>query len=64
MIPTLTRTLFGVNGAQRLGLKNPIISAHKTPRDANALQTPPTQNDPHNMRRLRRPTGPRRAAMR
>ena len=25
---------------------------------------PPTQNDPHNLRRLRRPTGPHRAAMR
>ena len=31
-------------------------------RDSHKL--PPDQDDPHNLRRLRRPTGPQRAAMR
>ena len=35
-----------------------------TRRAARLATTPPTQNDPHKLRRLRRPTGPRRAAMR
>ena len=30
---------------------------------ATLTNAKPTQNDPHNLRRLRRPTGPQRAAM-
>ena len=38
---------------------------HKTtPPTRTPTDAPPTQNDPHKLRRLRRPTGPRRAAMR
>ena len=35
-----------------------------TPPPPRPSQTPPTQNDPHKLRRLCRPTGPQRAAMR
>ena len=40
-----------------------ILYTKNTPRGATTT-TPPTQNDPHKLRRLRRPTGPQRAAVR
>ena len=36
----------------------------KTPPRKSLTNAKPTQNDPHKLRRLRRPTGPHRAAMR
>ena len=43
----------------------PLVLGKKlTSRHANLTNAQPTQNDPHKLRRLRRPTGPQRAAMR
>ena len=41
-----------------------FVAKKKIPRRrANLTNAKPTQNDPHKLRRLRRPTGPRRAAL-
>ena len=53
--------------ASRDSLENPfllMISKKIRPRRrASLTNAKPTQNDPHNLRRLRRPTGLQRAAM-
>ncbi len=50
----------GVGGiANDFFFAQPKNAAARTSQNAK-----PTQNDPHKLRRLRRPTGPRRAAMR
>ena len=43
--------------------KNPFFQSSHTALRERSTDAPPTQNAPHKLRRLRRPTGPRRAAM-
>ena len=58
----MTRTL---DAYDRYDLENPIFSSKNTQaRRERSTDAPPTQNDPHQLRRLRRPTGPRRACAR
>ena len=53
-----------MQGALLASERKTLANSLKTYRRATNLSTPhPRQNDPHKLRRLRRPTGPRRAAL-
>ena len=51
-------------GLTRLEKPEFFNSPKRRARRERSADAPPTQNDPHNLRRLRRPTGPQRAALR
>ena len=71
-IDTANRRCVGTSGSAaqeaetgELAVCNTLANTihNKTTYARDPQRPPPGQNDPHNLRRLRRPTGPRRAAL-